>query len=282
MGHPIDLDRDISVALAKAGLSTPLRQAQGSVEMTTHGKGKKGGSLTFGTLVRPFTINLLHASRGCGPDGKLKAMKFGKLLGVVFVAVCCGAAARAQLGIYGMYVGNQLTGIQCYAPAGTTCSSPNGKIDPSGGFGGVFYDFKTFGPVRLGGDVRAGVLRANKSAVTSAGGAGITTTNNVLGGVRAAVKVPMVWLKPYVEGMVGYARSSASEPGLGNSNLTPRTYDNFIQYQFMAGTDVRIFPLLDLRPIELGIGQMNRVGTGAGTSSIPVKSIGAGLVLHLP
>ena len=46
--------------------------------------------------------------------------------------------------------------------------------------------------------------------------------------------------------------------------------------------DVRVFPILDVRVIELGIGGMDRVGPGLSASSLGVKSISAGIVFHLP
>jgi hypothetical protein len=56
-------------------------------------------------------------------------------------------------------------------------------------------------------------------------------------------------------------------------------------YEGFVGVDLHVFPLIDLRPVELGIGNMNRFGSGSGfdeTSSVGVKSIGAAIVFHLP
>jgi hypothetical protein len=49
-----------------------------------------------------------------------------------------------------------------------------------------------------------------------------------------------------------------------------------------VGVDIHVFPLIDLRPVELGIGNMNRFGSGNGTSSIGVRTIGAAIVFHTP
>jgi hypothetical protein len=86
---------------------------------------------------------------------------------------------------------------------------------------------------------------------------------------------------------VGWARSDASEPfGTTNSDSSspfpPRRYDNFLQYEGFVGADIRLFSIMDLRVPELGIGNMNRVGSGNGTSSFGVKSIALGIVFHLP
>ena len=50
----------------------------------------------------------------------------------------------------------------------------------------------------------------------------------------------------------------------------------------LANVRGQLLPMLDLRPIELGIGNMNRIGSGSGSNSVGVKSIGAGIVFHLP
>jgi len=201
-------------------------------------------------------------------------MSFGKWFGVVLAGFGMGAVAHGQLGVYGTYSADKLSGITCLATAPSVCSSTGGAVNPSGLGGGVYYDFKTLGPIRLGGDVRGGVLHSNRSASSVTGGKNATTANTVLAGVRASFKTPFAALKPYIEGAGGWTRSDATEAA--------HTYDNFAQYEVFAGADVRIFPMLDLRAIELGIGNMNRFGSGSGTGSVTVKTIGAGIVLHLP
>jgi hypothetical protein len=209
-------------------------------------------------------------------------MSFGKWFGVVLLGLGCSIAAHAQLGVYGIYSATGFSGIQCYDPTGQ-CSSANGHVNPSGGWGGVFYDFRNFGPVRLGADVRAGALHSNKSAVTSAGGGDITTSHSVLGGVRGTVRTPFNWLRPYGQFSLGWTRSDVSDPTLTQVNGEyEHTFNNFLQYEVFAGADIRLLPYVDLRAVELGIGNMNRVGNGTGTSSVGVKSIGAGIVVRFP
>jgi hypothetical protein len=160
------------------------------------------------------------------------------------------------------------------------------KVNPSGGFGGIYYNFRNLGPLRLGVDARAGELHSNKSAVISAGGKNITTVQSYLGGVRGTFHTPISWINPYAEVLAGFARSDAAVPpaGLVTSVPLPRTFDSYVQYEGVVGADIRLAPFLDLRAIELGIGEMNQVGgsNGASTSSMGTRSIGAGFVLHLP
>jgi len=181
-----------------------------------------------------------------------------------------GAAAHAQLGLYGEYSATKISGITCGSPAPIPCSSGGGQVNPSGIQGGLYYDFKNFGPIRLGADVRGGATHSNKSAVSSAGGKDITFENTFLGGVRGVFRTPFPFLKPYAEVAAGWSRNNATNAGTAN----------FIQYEAFAGADIHILPVIDLRAIELGIGNTNSIGTSSG--SFGVKTIGVGVVLHLP
>jgi hypothetical protein len=244
-------------------------------------------------------------------------MSFRNLFGVVFLGLGLSAAAHAQLGVYGMYSVNQNTGVQCLVDSPNTCSngvagrtsatsasgtvygSPStGHVNPQGLSGGVFYDFKTYGPVRFGVDVRGGDAHSNKSASDSTGGTNSTRSNYVLVGLRGSVRTPISWVKPYAQISVGYNRSNVTEPSCSTLNggtlqcqngqvtTTPaRNYDNFLQYEGFVGADIRIASFIDWRAVEVGLGNMNRIGSSSvydGNSSVGVRSLGAGVVLHLP
>jgi hypothetical protein len=242
-------------------------------------------------------------------------MNFRKSLVVVLMGLGCAAAAHAQAGVYIGYTGIRLSGIECLVtqivPNSATppytplqCASgadgpvvnqsgvvlvggKNGNVNPSGIQFGGYYDFKTVGPVRLGLDLRGGDLHSNKSATSFAGGTNTTGFENVLLGVRGSFHTKYSWLSPYAQISAGYARSNATEP-FGSPNplpLQPRYEDNFLVYEGFVGVDIHVFPLIDLRPVELGIGNMNRFGTAGpndGPGSIGVKSIGAAIVFHTP
>lgn len=245
-------------------------------------------------------------------------MNFRKSLVVVLMGLGSAAAAHAQAGVYIGYSGTRLSGIQCLVQqivpnsatppytalqcangasgpvinqAGTVLvAGQNGNANPSGIQFGGYYDFKTLGPVRLGLDLRGGDFHANKSATSFAGGKNTVGLDDVLVGVRGAFHTKYSWLSPYVQVSAGYARSNATEPfgapnALPNQTFLPRYEDNFVMYEGFAGVDLHVFPLIDLRPVEVGIGNMNRFGTGGpndGTGSVGVKSIGAAVVFHLP
>jgi hypothetical protein len=226
-------------------------------------------------------------------------MNLCKCFVVVLVGLGCAVVAPAQVGVYGMYSGEHLSNIQCFSPASVSCSNGSaggavvggvqqggatGSINPSGFSGGIYYDFRNVGPVRLGLDVRGGQGHSNKSAAWSAGEKNATEEYMVLAGVRGSMKTKYSWLTPYAEVLGGWTRSDATEPCTLNSFglCTVVPFDNFVRYEAVGGADIHLSSILDLRLVELGIGNMNRIGSGTGQSSVGVFSVGAGIVLHLP
>ncbi|MDE1160970.1 MAG: hypothetical protein PW792_03370 [Acidobacteriaceae bacterium] len=222
-------------------------------------------------------------------------MKFGRIVGLGLALLGC-AAAHAQLSIYGTYTASRHTGLTCLDSQNECSGTENNaagdhssRINLTGGWGGVSYDWKKYGPAMIGFDLRAGEGHANRSATSSAGGAGATASQNVLAGVKASFHTPIHALKPYAQVSAGWARSNLTEPfgtttvsPTSDSPVPPAKYDNFFQVEGFVGADIKIFPVLDLRIIELGIGNMNRLGNGSGASSVGVMSAGVGVVFHFP
>jgi hypothetical protein len=219
-------------------------------------------------------------------------MNLRKCLVVVLIGLGSAVAAQAQLGLYVGYTADRITGVTCFAIAPGQCATgtaagAQGPARPSGILGGVYYDFRNVGPVRLGLDLRGGDLHSNKSATSSAGGTDAIGYDNVLLGVRGSIKTKYTWLTPYAQVSAGYARSNVTEPTGTQSpgSLLPnaqRYEDNFLMYEGFVGMDIHVFSTIDLRPVELGIGGMNRIGSGNGPSSLGIQTISAGIVLHLP
>jgi len=213
-------------------------------------------------------------------------MNFGKWIAVVFLGLGCGLTAHAQFGAYFGYTGERLGGIPCKSFIGTAndCSSTTASlaggtstaltdsVSPSGIFFGGYWDFKTLGPVRLGADVRYYDAKSNKSASTATGGPNATSSNTVLGGVRGTFHTHFSWLKPY--GEIAFGRTSTDAAN------GPGKFSSYFRYQGFAGVDLRILPVMDLRPVEVGLGDMSPIGGGSG--SISVRSIGAAIVFHTP
>ncbi len=220
-------------------------------------------------------------------------MNLCKWMVLVLVGLGGAVAARAQLGIYGTFSADRLSSIPCLSTS-VTCSNTQqpgakGSVNPAGFWGGVYYDFRNVGPVRLGLDLRGGEGHSNKSATSSAGGKDATEEYSALLGVRGTVRTKYTWLKPYAEVSAGWTESNAVEPfgTLSSCSATyncPRVMDNFVRYEAFIGADIHLSSILDLRPVELGIGNMNLIGSAplAGATSVGVKSIGAGIVFHMP
>jgi hypothetical protein len=177
--------------------------------------------------------------------------------------------ARAQLGVYGMVSTERLTNVNCLVgpvqTLPTQCSSTDRVDRPLGAGGGAYYDFLKVGPARLGVDVRADIMKSNKSASTALGGKNALRMDEALGGVRAALSFRKGQLNPYVEGAAGWNRRDRTT--------------NFFAYRVYVGLDIKVFPIMDLRLPELGVGQ--NVGRN-GVSSNTVESATVGVVFHLP
>src|SRR5665213_4601087 len=94
----------------------------------------------------------------------MKSMNFRRILFLgVLVGLGCAAVAQAQFAAYGMVNGENLKGITCLDPQGQ-CAASNGTFKPYGGTVGAFYDWRSFGPLRLGVDVRGTFMNSSKSA----------------------------------------------------------------------------------------------------------------------
>jgi hypothetical protein len=191
-------------------------------------------------------------------------------------------------------------------------------VKPFGGNFGAYYDFRSFGPIRLGVDARGSVQSSNKRADSSAGGPGIVKEYEGLAGVRATIRTPIHWLHPYAEVAGGISRNNAS--GLYTTTVTtnntlsppvtqtvlsynPASYTDYGLVKGLVGVDIPLLPFLSFRAIELGVGEafgsaptmqtttVSISGTTTTTSTVlntrssdshGVQSIGAGIVFTIP
>jgi len=215
------------------------------------------------------------------PDDRMEAMKITNFRRIFFFGVLvglgCAAAAQAQFAAYGMVNGERLKDILCTDVRGCASTTDQGvgfgqksAADPYGGTLGVFYDFRSFGPVTLGADVRASFLNTNKAAYAYQASAGFMRHDSFLGGARATFKTPFKVLRPYAQISVGLGRTDATVAPVGGKLL----YLNFTQVQGFAGLDLALWQNVDFRPIEFGYGEM------FGSSSHTLESIGLGIVFH--
>jgi hypothetical protein len=189
---------------------------------------------------------------------------------VLFLAAAIAispAVAHAQLGVYGTVTVNRLSGLQSSPEASGLVRS---NVDPVGGGGGIYYDFKTLGPVRLGADLRGTITDSKQGASVQFRGQGVRIYST-LAGVRASFHTPVVRIKPYVQFSAGLGRSDYGLDGPVRNNF---------QFEGFAGADLKLLPIMDFRVVELGYGALTSFGTGGHT--YPIGTLSSGVVFHLP
>src|SRR5665213_889236 len=105
-------------------------------------------------------------------DDRMEAMKSMNFRRIFFlgalIGLGCAAVAQAQFAAYGMVSAERVKGYICGDPIGG-CASNDGTERPYGGTVGMYYDFRSLGPVRVGIDVRGNFLNASKSATAYTG-----------------------------------------------------------------------------------------------------------------
>jgi len=191
------------------------------------------------------------------------------------------STARAQAGVYGMFTVDRMSGIQSspILPAGVAY---NNSVNPLGFTGGAYYDFKSFGPVRVGVDLRGSTVNTHRGAQANSDGSGAHIYSG-LAGVRLSFHTPVKFIKPYVEGAAGIGRSNYGV--LTNANIYTyvnpgvQTISN-LEYHGYAGVDIPFASFADWRMFEVGYGALNSFGNAAHT--YPIMSISTGVVLHFP
>ena len=189
--------------------------------------------------------------------------------------------AHAQAGAYALFTTDRLSGIKS-SPILPTGVSYNDSVAPLGFTGGAYYDFKSFGPVRLGVDLRGSTTNTKRGAQTNSDGAG-AHIYSALGGVRLSFHTPIKYIKPYVEGAAGLGRTNYGVlTNASTSNyVTPgvQTVSN-LEYHGYAGIDLPFASFASWRVFEAGYGALTSTGNAAHT--YPIMSISTGIVLHLP
>ena len=193
-------------------------------------------------------------------------MLFRKMavLGAALISLSCAARAHAQVGLYATVTGERISGITCSDPQ-HQCASNDGVVRPYGVNFGGYYEFRSYGPVRLGGEIRGAVVNTNKPATEYGASTDAVRHYTALGGVRASFATRFKYIRPYASVDAGYARTDAA---------VAETYQQYTQVQGYVGVDVPLFSVLELRAIELGAGEL------FGPSSHSTESIGAGVVFR--
>ncbi len=147
-------------------------------------------------------------------------------------------------------------------PPGQTCSPSslaNVNTNQAGFGGGVTLNILRLPVLKLGLDVRGSRHSGTNGADTA------------LGGVKLTIHPPFWNIRPYLQGSFGY---------LGTTDTTstgPTTTARYAATEVLAGLDLPLIPVLDLRVVEIGAGHaLNSVDSTKPT----FLTASAGLVLH--
>ena len=146
-----------------------------------------------------------------------------------------------------------------------TCTSGTTTDKPYGGNFGLFYDFRSFGPLRVGVELRGGLLSTNKDPGANIASPGLIREYTALGGVRASTGTPIKWIRPFASIHAGYDKFGPVY-----------AYNTYTKVEGHLGVDIPIASFIDIRAIELGAGAL------FGPSSHGTESIGVGRVFHTP
>ena len=169
------------------------------------------------------------------------------------------SASSAQLGIYGKF------DVPHYSDQ-SSGSAASGWYH--GGGVGIYDDFLHLGPVHLGADLRGDFASRDSYHLRS-----------VAGGLRVAGKLPLIPLRPYVEGLVGVGGTQYT--GALAAGISGSPYNNKFLYEALGGLDITIFPHLDFRAVEIGVGRQSGTGSGSSAGAATLVLISSGLVLRL-
>ena len=205
------------------------------------------------------------------------------LLAVASALLAAAPSAHAQAAVYGTVTAQHLGGLT-YTTFGDTTNATltthtHGTFDPVGGTGGIYYDFRSFGPVRLGVDARFSITHTSHGADPSAIGSG-GRLYTAMGGLRGSFPAHYRILAPYAGVDFGLGRT---DYGNGGSNPAGSAagqvqISNGFAYQAVAGLDIHALSVLDVRLFELGIGGVSGVSGQSGSHLL--ESLSIGVVLH--
>jgi opacity protein-like surface antigen len=172
-----------------------------------------------------------------------------------FLLLASTQVTHAQLGLYGKF---DLTRQSNTVYPGTASASQTFY----GGGVGLYDDFIHLGPIHAGADFRGDFLSG-----------GNYNYRTFLGGVRVAVKPPVLPIRPYVQFSAGVGGTQYK--GSINGNQDP--YHNKFLYAVLGGIDWAILPHVDFRAIEVGVGHQS---SDTPSQSDTLILVGSGLALR--
>lgn len=196
-----------------------------------------------------------------------------KLIAIIALAIGSTAASHAQfVSVYGTFSPTHLSNVYTGC-TGSSCVPQYTDFWASGVGGGVTVNFINLHVVKLGFDLRGS---------TKPGTSGADTAEF---GLRLAAQPPLLSIKPYVEGTVGYLDTRTPNQST-TSGGTPigGTFDaKYATYNVHGGLDLPVFPFVDLRVVELGYGHAfaDAGGVSFNGHSMPnLFTVNSGIVVH--
>ena len=194
---------------------------------------------------------------------------------LVPVLLGCGFAsvAPAQVfSIYGTFSPLHASNVETGSVASSTGYTEQYTSFWAPAFGGgVTLNFLNLHVVKLGLDARG----STKSGTTGADTAELS--------LRLGFQPPVLRLKPYVQGGVGYLATRTTNVSTNFGSTTPvgGTFNNqYATVGFHAGVDKPLIPLIDFRVVEVGFAHAFDTGLTTSASNANTFSISTGLVAH--
>lgn len=193
------------------------------------------------------------------------------LFPALLMAWCAGAAQAQIVSVYGTFSPVHVSGVASGSiPAGTGFTPQYASQWGSGVGGGVTFNFLPIGPVKLGFDLRGSTkFRAEG-------------TDTAMGGFRVSLKAPLIPLKPYAQVSGGYvATYTANRGGVGNNQPNGGVVQNrYAAYEVIGGVDYSVFPFVDLRLAEVGVGRGYDVFGSTNQTPMTLFTVNTGVVVH--
>ncbi len=187
------------------------------------------------------------------------------LLVLVLLLFCSRTRASAQLfEVYGTLsvprISTLPTGDNCSLSG---CTEQYRSVTVAGIGGGITLRLIPLGVVDLGLDLRG----SEKS-----GGTGVQTA---MAGLKATFEPPVLHLRPYGQFSFGYFATST--PNTSDLDRGSSFGNTGAAYEVIGGVDVPVTRILDVRAVEIGVGQAFGLFN---SRSSGLFTINTGLVLH--
>ncbi len=189
-------------------------------------------------------------------------------IAALLLAPLAALPASAQLvSIYGTYNPTRTSNVQSGLLTTSAGFQEEYTTYWSRGFGGgVTFGLIPLGPIHIGFDVRASTKPGNNGA------------DLALAGLRVGLKLPILTLKPYVQGSVGYLGTRT--PNLSNVGGGGTYTTSYVAYEILGGIDMPIIHFVDFRLVEIGGGQGINYFGPTGSQNATLLTISTGLVVH--